>query len=82
MDESLKDFDTSAPPQFIIKHQDKGDTLLSPDQQTNFRFGVGILLYMEKHSRYAISNAVRESSKVSDGATMAHWKLLLQTSSM
>ena len=35
-----------------------------------------MLLYLIKHSRPDISNAVRELSKVSDGATLAHWKAL------
>jgi hypothetical protein len=38
---------------------------------------VGMLLYLVKHSSFDISNAVRELSKAADGATMAHWKLLL-----
>jgi hypothetical protein len=35
--ESFKDFETPALPQTIIKRPDKGDTLLSPDQQKKFR---------------------------------------------
>jgi hypothetical protein len=42
--ESLKDFETPAPPRTIIKRPDKDDTLISPDQQTKFRSGVGMLL--------------------------------------
>jgi hypothetical protein len=52
--------------------------VLSPDQQTKMRSGVGMWLYLVKHSRFDISNSARESSKVADGATMAHWKLLLR----
>jgi len=37
-----------------------------------------MLLYLVKHSRPDISNAVRELSKVADGATEAHWKALLR----
>jgi hypothetical protein len=76
--ESLKDFETPAPPQTIIKRPDKGDTLLSPDQQTKFRSGVAMLLYLVKHSHFDISNSVRELSKVADGATIAHWELLIR----
>jgi hypothetical protein len=43
--ESLKDFETPAPSRTIIKSPAKGDILLSPDQQTKSRFGVGMLLY-------------------------------------
>jgi hypothetical protein len=42
---------------------------LDQDQQKEFRSGVGMLLYLVKHSRPDISNAVRELSKVMDGAT-------------
>jgi hypothetical protein len=75
--EPLKDFETPAPPQTIIKRPDKGDTLLSPYQQTKYRSGVGMLVYLVKDSRFDILNLVRELSKVADGATIAHWKLLL-----
>jgi hypothetical protein len=76
--ESLKDFEIPAPPQTIIKRPAKDDTLLLPDQQTKFGSGVGMLLYLVKHSRFDISNSVRELSKVADGATKEHWKLLLR----
>lgn len=38
-----------------------------------------MLLYLVKHSRPEISNAVRELSKVADGANEAHWKALMRT---
>jgi hypothetical protein len=41
--------------------------------------GVGMLLYLVKHSRPDISNSIRELSKVADGATEAHYKALLRT---
>jgi hypothetical protein len=41
-------------------------------------FLVQMLLYLVKHSRFDIANSVRELSKVADGATIAHWKLLLR----
>jgi len=37
-----------------------------------------MLLYLVKHSRPDIANAVRELSKVADGATKLHWKALLR----
>jgi hypothetical protein len=37
-----------------------------------------MLLYFVKHSRPNISNAVRELTKVLDGATPAYWKATLQ----
>jgi hypothetical protein len=58
---------------------EKGDNVLSPKDQTKYRSGVGMLLYLVKHSRPDISNAVRELTKVLDGATYAHWKTLICT---
>jgi hypothetical protein len=76
--ESLKKFSTPAPPRTMVKPPDKEDTLIQVDQQTKYRSGVGMLLYLVKHTRFNIANSFREQSKVSDGATMAHWKLLLR----
>jgi hypothetical protein len=56
----------------------EGDTLLSEEEQALYRLGVEILLWLMKHSRPDIANAVREASKVLDGATKAHWKYLPQ----
>jgi hypothetical protein len=55
-----------------------GDPLISPEQQKLYRSGVGMLLYLVKHSIPDISNATRELSKVGDGATEAHWKQFLR----
>ena len=38
-----------------------------------------MLLYLVKHSRSEIANAVRELSKVGYGALPAHWKALMST---
>jgi hypothetical protein len=76
--ESLKEFKTPAPPRSMVKRPDKEDILITVEQQTKFRSGVGMLLYLVKHSRFDIANSVRELSKVADGATIAHWKLLLR----
>jgi hypothetical protein len=35
-----------------------------------------LLLYLVKHSRTDISNAVRELSKLADGAIPGHWKTM------
>jgi hypothetical protein len=58
--ESLKDFETPAPPETITQFPAKCDTFLSPDQQTKFRSRVGMLLYLVKHSGFYISNSIRE----------------------
>jgi hypothetical protein len=57
---------------------EKGDPLLTPEEQTKYRSGAGMLLYLVKHSRPDISYAVRELTKVLDGATLAHWKAMIR----
>lgn len=53
-------------------------TLIDSEQQSVFRSGVGTLLYLTKHSRPDIVNAVRELSKTMDGATICQWKEMLR----
>ena len=74
-----KVYKTPAGPKTVIMRPQKGDPLISSSDQTVYRSGVGMLLYLVKHSRPEISNAVRELSKVGDGATKAHWKDLMRT---
>ena len=73
-----KVFMTPASPRTTILRPQEGDNKISPAEQTIFRSGVGMLLYLVKHSRPDISNAVRELSKVADGATPGHWKSLIR----
>ena len=74
-----KFFKTPAGPKTVIMRPEAGDPLISKSDQTVYRSGVGMLLYLVKHSRPEISNAVRELSKVGDGATKSHWKDLMRT---
>ena len=52
--------------------------LISEEDQTLYRSGTGILLYLTKHSRPDISSPTRELSKVMDGASKMHMKELLR----
>ena len=61
--------------QVILRPMDK-DELLDNKTQTEYRSGVGMLLYLLKHSRPDLSNSVRELTKVMDGATKGHLKSL------
>merc|ERR1712139_32645 len=47
---------------------------ISAEDQKLYRSGVGMLLYLVKHSRPDIANPVRELSKVLDGASPAAFK--------
>jgi hypothetical protein len=62
-----------------IIRPDETSILLDNNGQNEFRSGVGSLLYLVKHSRPDIANSVRNLSKVMDGATEAHQKILYQT---
>jgi Reverse transcriptase (RNA-dependent DNA polymerase) len=72
----LKVYDTPAGMQDKIIRPEESSVLLSYEDQKNFRSGVGSLLYLVKHSRPDVANAVRNLSKVMDGATAAHQKIL------
>ena len=75
----IRSFKTPAAPKTVIMRPQEGDPTIAPEKQRKFRSGVGMLLYLVKHSRPDINNAVRELSKVADGATEAHWKALMRT---
>jgi Reverse transcriptase (RNA-dependent DNA polymerase) len=72
-------YSTPAAPGEIIIRPVEGDELVTSEEQTYFRKGVGMLLYLVKHSRPDISNAVRELAKVMDGASPRHMKNLHRT---
>ena len=74
----MRVYKTPAAPRTNIQRPEAGDILISPEDQTKFRSGVGMLLYLVKHSRPDIANSVRELSKVADGATKDHWNKLLR----
>ena len=52
----------------------KVDDISKVDEKTQsmYRSGVGMLLYLTKHSRPDITNPVRELCKSMDGTSMAH----------
>jgi hypothetical protein len=70
---------TPGTPKFVvIRHVQDDANLLSPDEQSKFRTGVGMLMHLVKYSRPEIANAVRECSKVLDGATKRDWNELMR----
>jgi hypothetical protein len=75
---NMKEYNTPAPSHYIVMRPSEGDSLLGDKEQGIFRSGIGTLLYLVKHSRPDIANSVRELSKVMDGATVAHFKMLLR----
>jgi hypothetical protein len=76
--ETNRVFGTPAAPKTVILRPIEGDPKISEKDQSTFRSGVGMLLYLVKHSRPDLANAVRELTKVLDGATPGHWKALMR----
>jgi hypothetical protein len=74
----MRTYKTPAAPRTNIQRPKKGEILISSEDQTKFRSGVGMLLYLVKHSRPDQANAVRELSKVADGETEDQWNKLLR----
>jgi hypothetical protein len=75
--ENFQEYKTPTTPKVTIVCPNKHDLLINPERQKLFRSGVGMLLYLVKHSRLDINNADRELTKITDQATEAHWKELL-----
>ena len=70
----MKNYATPGTPHFGITRQFDKEQELNKDQQKIYRSAVGSLLYLVKHSRPDIANAVRELSKTMDQASLAGWK--------
>ena len=69
---------TPGTPGFGIVRPKEGDPVIDPESQKLYRSGVGMLLYLVKHSRPDIANAARELSKCMDKATPAAYKELMR----
>jgi len=79
MTEHLVEYRTPGTPGIGVSRPTDGDDGIDSERQTIYRSGVGMLLYLVKHSRPDISNAVRELSKSVSGATEYAWKELMRT---
>ena len=69
---------TPGTPSFRITRPGPDDPVIDATQQKRYRSGVGMLLYLVKHSRPDIANAVRELSKSLDRSTPAAYKEMLR----
>ena len=74
---SLMTFNTLATTHKGIVRNQETDTKVPYYLQKRYRIGVGSLLYLVKHSRPELSNAVRELYKCMDKASMSHYKSLI-----
>ena len=76
--ESKKEMSMPSMPSFKLMRVKEGEGVLSPEEQTLYRCGVGILLYLVKHTKPDLANATRELSKAMDVANYLHWRELLR----
>jgi hypothetical protein len=74
--EKLQKYCTPGTPGYGVVRPKEGNAKVTTEEQAMYRSGVGMLLYLAKHSRPDIANVVRELSKVMDGATPAALKEL------
>ena len=72
----MKEYKTPGTAHKIQVREKDESKCISKGEQSLFRSGVGMLLYLVKHSRPDIANSVRELSKVLDGATKEAFKEL------
>ena len=69
---------TLSTPSFRLMRVKEGEGVLSPQEQTLYRCGIGILLYLVKQTRLDLANTTRELSRAMDVANYVHWKELLR----
>ena len=74
----LRQYMTPGTPGNNMVREEDSQLCLSKDKSSMYRSGVGMLLYLVKHSRPDIANAVRQLSKVLDGSTEASYKEMLR----
>jgi len=74
----LREYKTPGTPNWNAVKTENFSDLISQEQQVLYRSGVGMLLYLVKHSRPDIANSVRELTKVLNGANLAQYKEMLR----
>ena len=76
--EKQREMNVPTPQGVKIIRTKENEEKMSETQQQKYRSGVGTLLYLVKHSRPDICNAVRELSMVMDAGTQEHYKRMIQ----
>ena len=70
--EGLKKFNTPATPGTVLKKPVEGDVLLTSENQTLYRSGVGKAMHMMQYSRPDIYQTVRDLARHMGSATKVH----------
>jgi Reverse transcriptase (RNA-dependent DNA polymerase)/gag-polypeptide of LTR copia-type len=73
--EESKEYKTPAAPGTVLEKAES-PVLIDEEKHQEYRTGVGKLLWLLKHSRPDLSNAVRELSKVLDDTEPGHYKAM------
>ena len=68
---------TTAPGSHLLR-PNEDDLKIDNKKQALYCSAIGMLLYLTKHPRPDIDNAVRKHSRMMDGATPEHYKTLLR----
>jgi hypothetical protein len=74
----LPKYSTPGTPGYGVVRPSEGEEIQDQEVQSRYRSGVGMLMYLIKHSRPDIANAVRELTKVLGKATPAAYKEMLR----
>ena len=74
----LKKYPTPSGEAFKVNKVRDGEPNLEKDKQNRYRSGIGMCLYLSRHSRPDICNATRELSKGMVRANDAHYKQMLR----
>ena len=71
---NLQIYQTPGTPNTGLRRPTEDQPLVRKEEHTRYRSGVGMLLYLIKHSRPDIANSVRELTKLMDKPTPAAYK--------
>lgn len=74
----LSSLKTPAIPMSVVEHVESGEPIQGPIEHESYQSGVGMLLYLIKHSRPDISNNTRDLSKCMKTSGPIHQKNLLR----
>ena len=70
----MRIYDTPASTGYLVIRPTEEEHVLDDAEQTRYRSGIGILMFLIKYSRPDIANSVRELSKVNDRATKGQYR--------
>ena len=73
-----KKYRTPGTPGFKVVRPKPEDSSIKEEEQSMYKSGVEMLLYLVKHSQPELANATRELWKVMDQATVGQYKELMR----